>query len=70
MTYDAAISYFKTDAAIAEVLKISKQAVGQWKKTGKVPIKSAARLQSESKGKVKVDPKVYERANGRENAND
>jgi hypothetical protein len=68
MTYSTALKHFKTGLAIAEVLGIKSQAVYQWKKTGVVPIKSATRLQTASKGRVKVDPKVYERANGRENA--
>lgn len=68
MKYDTAMSHYRTQEAIARVLKITKQAVGQWRKTGRVPAKSAVLLQQDSKGKVRVDPKVYERANGKANA--
>jgi hypothetical protein len=68
MKYDTAMGFFKTGRAIAWILNIKPQAVYQWKKTGVVPIKSALRLQAHSKGKCKVDPRVYERPNGRENA--
>lgn len=60
MTYDAAMGFYKTGQKIARVLGIKPQAVYQWKKTGVVPIKSATRLQTDSKGRVKVDPRVYE----------
>jgi hypothetical protein len=59
MRYETALGFYKTGQAIARVLRIKPQAVYQWKKTGRVPIKSAHRLQEDSKGRVKVDPKVY-----------
>ena len=59
MKYATAIEHYGTGLAIAQVLGIRSQAVYQWKKTGVVPIKSATRLQTESKGKVKVDASVY-----------
>lgn len=68
MRYETALGFYKTGLAIAAVLKIKPQAVYQWKKTGVVPIKSATRLQTDSRGRVKVDPKVYERGNGRSHA--
>lgn len=60
MRYDTAMGFYRTGLAIARVLGIKPQAVYQWKKSGVVPLKSATRLQTDSKGKVKVDPKVYE----------
>ena len=68
MTYDTALAYYRTGIAIAKALGIKTQAVYQWKKTGRVPELRARQLQQLSRGKVKVDPRVYERANGRENA--
>ncbi len=62
MTYATAIKFYKTQPAIARVLGISKQAVGQWQKSGVVPVGSALLLQIHSKRKVKVDPKVYVRS--------
>jgi len=59
MTYDTAIGFYESDRKIAEVLGISKQAVGRWKKSGVVPAVSALKLQTNSRGKVKVDPNVY-----------
>jgi hypothetical protein len=60
MTYATAMGFYKTGQAIARVLGIKPQAVYQWKKSGVVPILSATRLQTDSKGRVKVDPRVYE----------
>jgi hypothetical protein len=68
MKYATALEHYGTGLAIAAALGIKSQAVYQWKKTGVVPQKSAIRLQAHSKGRVKVDPKVYERANGRDHA--
>lgn len=68
MKYSTALGHFKTGLAIAKKLGIRSQAVYAWKKKGVVPQKQAIRLQALSRDKVKVDPKVYERANGRENA--
>ncbi len=62
MKLDAALAFYKTQAAIARVLGLRRQAVNQWKDLydGVVPPKHAIRLQADSKGKVKVDPKDYE----------
>ena len=68
MKYDTALKHYNTGLAIAAALGIKSQAVYAWKRKGVVPQKSAVRLQAHSRGKVKVDPKVYERANGREHA--
>jgi hypothetical protein len=68
MKYDTALAFYGTGLAIAAALGIKPQAVYQWKKRGVVPLKSALRLQTDSRGKVKVDPKVYVRVsftNGR-----
>jgi hypothetical protein len=68
MKYATALGHYRTGLAIAEALRIKSQAVYQWKRSGVVPIKSAVRLEKLSGGKVRVDLKVYERANGRANA--
>jgi hypothetical protein len=68
MTYDTALAHYKTGLKIAQVLGIKSQAVYQWKKTGVVPELRARQLQQLSRGRVKVDPQVYERGNGRANA--
>lgn len=60
MLYATALGFYKTGQAIARVLSIKPQAVYQWKKGGVVPLKSATRLQTDSKGRIKVDPKCYE----------
>lgn len=60
MTYETALGHYRTGLAIAAALGIKPQAVYQWANKGRVPSKSAARLQAHSRGKVKVDPKVYE----------
>jgi DNA-binding transcriptional regulator YdaS (Cro superfamily) len=62
MKLDAALAFYKTQAAVARVLGIKRQAVHQWWDLygGVVPAKHAIRLQADSRGKVKVDPKDYE----------
>jgi hypothetical protein len=60
MLYSTALGFYKTGQAIARALSIKPQAVYQWKKSGVVPLKSATRLQTDSRGRIKVDPKVYE----------
>lgn len=56
-----AIQHFKTPAAVAEKLGISRQAVSQWGEL--VPPLSAARLAKLSRGKLKFDPDLYENWN-------
>lgn len=52
-----ALKLYGSHRAIAEVLKISANAVYQWDEL--VPPLSAARLAKRSKGKLKFDPDVY-----------
>lgn len=59
MKYSSALKHFKTGLAIAEVLGIKPQAVYQWKRKGVVPPKKAVLLEAHSRGKVKVDSRVY-----------
>jgi DNA-binding transcriptional regulator YdaS (Cro superfamily) len=47
-----------SQVAVARALGVSKSAVSQWPKI--VPLKSALRLQSLTKGVLRVDMKVYE----------
>ena len=61
MTYTTALSFYGTGLKIAQVLQIKPQAIYQWKKKGVVPLNSALRLQTDSRGRVKVDPKCYEK---------
>lgn len=60
MKYEKALAFYKTQAAIARVLGITRQRVSQFKDMGLIPAEHALRLQTDSKGKVKVDAKVYE----------
>lgn len=62
MKLDAALAFYPSQAAIARVLGIKRQAVHQWWDlyNGVIPAKHAIRLQTHSKGKVKLDPKDYE----------
>lgn len=59
MTYEQLLAYFKTVRKITEVLRVTHQAVYLWKRTGKVPIKQAARASEASQGRLKIDPTVY-----------
>lgn len=65
MKFSTAFDFYGTNRAIATAAAVSEQAVSQWKRAGVVPLKSANRLELESKGKVKVDPQVYERTTAR-----
>jgi DNA-binding transcriptional regulator YdaS (Cro superfamily) len=62
------LKHFKTQREIARVLGIKEQSVGQWKKVGVVPLLRATQLQGLTRGKVRVDPKVYERAGAKTSA--
>lgn len=59
MMFSTALAHFGTSSRMAKILGVSKQAVALWKKTGKVPSKSAMRLEELTGGAIKVDPKVY-----------
>jgi DNA-binding transcriptional regulator YdaS (Cro superfamily) len=61
MTFASALAHFKTQRSIANALGIKEQAIGQWKKSGVVPIRRAHQLEELTKGKVKVDASVYAR---------
>lgn len=54
MTKQQAINYYGTEQAIADVLGISRQAVNQW---DVIPIGQQARIELETKGKLKADRK-------------
>jgi len=60
MTFETAIAFYKTQAKIGRVLGLTRQRVSQFREMGLIPAEHALRLQTDSKGKVKVDPKVYE----------
>jgi len=60
MRYATALAHYGTGIAIAQALGIKTQAVYQWKRTGIVPELRAMKLEKLSKGKIKVDPRVYE----------
>jgi DNA-binding transcriptional regulator Cro len=60
MKYKTALSFYKTGLAIAAALQVRPQAVYQWKRRGVVPIKSAMRLERQSRGKIRVDSRLYD----------
>lgn len=66
LTADA-LKVYGSRKAIAEALKISESAVYQWDDL--VPPLSAAKLAKRSKGKLKFDPDMYDRWNGRRTVN-
>jgi hypothetical protein len=53
-----AFKFFGSPLAVAEQLDISRQAVGQWGEI--VPPASAIQLARLSRGKLKIDPELYE----------
>lgn len=59
MTFDTALAHFKTQRNMANALGIKEQAVGQWKKSGRVPMLRALQLQELTKGKLRIDASVY-----------
>lgn len=59
MTKTDALSYFKSPAAIARRLKITRSAVSQWGAV--VPYFAALDLQNMTGGALKVDFDLYER---------
>ena len=64
MLLKTAEDFFGGCAEIAQRLSSSDmrsvQAVYQWKKKGVIPLAAARQLESLSKGKVKVDPSLYD----------
>jgi hypothetical protein len=60
MKFDVALAFYKTQTEIARVLGLKRQQVNSWR-GGAIPAKHAIRLQTDSGGKVKVDPKCYEK---------
>lgn len=60
MKFDAALAFYKTQSGIARALKLSRQQINSWKEGGVIPAKHAVTLEVDSKGKVKVESKVYE----------
>jgi hypothetical protein len=59
MKWDTALGFYKTQSGIARALGLTRQQVHSWKDGGVIPAKHAVTLEVDSKGKVKVDPKVY-----------
>ncbi len=53
-----AIAYFKTQTKLAAAARVTKSAVSQWGEW--VPEAKAYRLQSLTRGKLKVVPSAYE----------
>lgn len=64
MKFETALAFYGSQAAIARVLGLKRQHVFSWKESGVIPAKHAVTLQNDSRGKVKIDPAVYERGNG------
>lgn len=62
MKYDAALKYYKTNAAMARAAGVSKQAITRWKDSGVVPETSAWRLNAHSRGRLKMNLKDYDAA--------
>jgi hypothetical protein len=59
MTFSTALDHFKTQRALALALGIKEQAIGYWKRTGKVPMGRAYQLEKLTGGAIKVDPSCY-----------
>lgn len=57
MRKSAVLKHFGTQAAVAEILGISRAAVNKWGKT--VPLESATALEILTEGAVKVDESMY-----------
>lgn len=52
------LKFFKTGVATAKAVGVTKSAVSQWPDI--IPEKMAYRAQEASKGRLKVDPRVYQ----------
>ncbi len=63
MLTSKAIEHYGSEAAVAEALGISRQAVNKWGEL--VPPLSAARLEKLSDGKLRFDPDLYDGWNRR-----
>lgn len=61
MKYAAALKHYKTHAAMARAAGVKKQAVTYWKRLKEIPERPAYRLAAASGGRLKVNPKDYER---------
>lgn len=61
MRYETAIKHFKTDVALAEAANVTRQAANLWKHAGIVPEGVAYKLQVITGGKLRVDPKQYDK---------
>lgn len=60
MKTGAALKYYQNSRQLlASAAGVTKQAIQRWVKTGLVPEAAAYRLNALTKGKLKVDPKVY-----------
>lgn len=57
MLKSSAKNHFKSLAAIAKVLGVTKSAVSQWPRV--IPKGSACELQILTRGKLKVNPRLY-----------
>jgi hypothetical protein len=62
MKFETALKYYRTSRAMARAAGVTDQAVGQWKKRGIVPLWPASCFESKTKGKLKVDLRVYARS--------
>jgi hypothetical protein len=60
MKTETALAFYKgSRLLLASAAGVTKQAVNRWVKTGIVPEAAAYRLKELTRGKLKVDPKVY-----------
>lgn len=60
MKTQTAIDYYKTKAALAKALGLTRGAITHWSNDGFVPMGRAYQLQLITGGALKVDPSVYE----------
>ena len=54
------ITYYGSPAEVARILGISRAAVSKWAKEGIVPEGSAYKIESLTRGKLKVNPSDYQ----------
>lgn len=66
MLKSSALAFYKNLSAIAEALGITHQAVSQWGPV--VPEGTAYKLESLTRGKLKVDPALYLKGSARAQA--
>lgn len=55
MTYQEAITHFKTQKALAEKLGVGQSCIANWKKRGKIPRLAQFEIQKLTRGRLKVD---------------